>query len=238
MQLLKALAGAWTAWRTGRFPSSDSPDAALASRWITVQENERKRLSRELHDGIGQIVTALKMELSRVEPANEASADRLARARSYGDEALTTIRSISRLLRPTLLDDLGLEAALEWHTGEFSRRTGIRCRLEYEVPENSAWPEPVNTCIYRVTQEALNNCEKYAGATEILVRVEPGDSELRVTIADNGKGMETRSTLTPGLGILGMRERASMLGGDLRIESLDGRGTTVLLTVPAAALAL
>jgi signal transduction histidine kinase len=224
--------------RNDRPPSPDNGEAALSARLITVQEEERKRLSRELHDGIGQIITAMKMELSRIEPASEADTERLNRARAYADEALTTVRNISRLLRPTLLDDLGLEAALEWHAGEFVRRTGIRCKLEYNVPENSAWPEQVNTCIYRVIQEALNNCEKYAKATEVIVRLILSNTGLRVAIADNGQGMPPPEALTANLGILGMRERASMLGGDLQVESEDGRGTTVVLTVPATDLKL
>ena len=219
-------------------PTSDAADSALSSRLITVQEEERKRLSRELHDGIGQIITALKMELARVEPADAPSLERLERARAHADEALKTVRNISRLLRPTLLDDLGLQAALEWHVGEFSRRTGIRGGLEYAVGEYDRWPEQVNTCVYRIAQEALNNCEKYADATEVTVHVQQSRDGLRVTIADNGKGFRANENDTSQLGILGMRERASMLGGDLRVESGNGHGTTVLLTLPPAALDL
>lgn len=225
------------AWR-GRISEGETKtDSHFSAQLINVQEEERKRLSRELHDSVGQIITAMKMELARVQGQGEGDSLRLQRARSHADEALQEIRSVSRMLRPTLLDDLGLQATLEWHTAEFARRTGIQCRLHYGLPDAPELPESMNTCIYRVVQEALNNCEKHARAGEVSVSVARRTDDIQVQISDNGQGLG--QGLGPGkegagpLGILGMRERAHMLGGDLRLESSDGRGTSVTLTLPA-----
>ncbi len=237
-----SLAAAVLAWKTGRGAAvpaerGDFSDAEqLSARLITVQEEERTRLSRELHDGVGQTITALKMELARLAtPAAEGDAVRLERARAHADEALRTIRNASLLLRPTLLDDLGLDAALEWHAQDFRQRTGIQCELRYSLPDAQALPEAVRTCVYRTVQEALNNCEKHANAGHIRVDISADERGLRVSIADNGWGIQD-ATKSPRLGILGMRERASMLGGNLTVESNTGQGTRVTLFVPATAL--
>jgi len=220
-------------WRTRNAGPVGKTDPQFSAQLITVQEEERKRLSRELHDSVGQIITAMKMELARVQGHGEGDAVRLERARSHADEALQTIRNVSRMLRPTLLDDLGLQATLEWHTTEFARRTGIQCRLHYGLLDAPELPEAVNTCIYRVVQEALNNCEKHARASEVTVFLAQTPHEIQVQILDNGLGLGPGEEGTGRLGILGMRERAHMLGGHLRLESSDGRGTSVTLTLPA-----
>lgn len=205
----------------------------FSARLITVQEEERKHLSRELHDGVGQILTALKMELSRVRGAADGSdAVRLDRARSHADEALSSIRSASRLLRPTLLDDLGLEAALGWHVEDFMRRTGIQCELFFQLPSASPLPDEVNTCVYRTIQEALNNCEKHSGASSVTVTVSDAASGLWVSVADNGRGMKSGFAGEDHYGIRGMRERAHILGGKLHVESEVGKGVSVALSLP------
>jgi signal transduction histidine kinase len=223
-----AVLAVWAIWMSVPAPASTED---FAARLITVQEEERKRLSRELHDGVGQVITALKMELSRVEGSSEDQI-RLDRARSHADEALRSIRTVSRMLRPTLLDDLGLEAALQWHLEDFGRRTGIRAELSFELPVEDVLAETVNTCIYRTVQESLNNCEKHSGATLVRVTVSQENHGLVVSIADNGKGMKSASAAQDGNGIRGMRERAHILGGQLRVESNEGKGTTVNLNLP------
>lgn len=205
-------------------------DTNVPAQLIAVQEEERKRLSRELHDSVGQILTALKMELAQVKGRDDAEGERLERIRAFADDAIQTIRDVSLMLRPTLLDDLGLREALEWHTTEFLRRTGLRCRLQYGLADASELPEDVKICIYRVIQEALNNCEKHALASEVQISVAQGGGEIEVRVVDNGRGLGGRAG---GLGLLGMRERAHMLGGQLRLESNDGHGTSVTLTIPA-----
>jgi len=222
-----ALLAGWMAWHN--LPPA-RPQTDLSGRLMTVQEGERKRLSRDLHDGVGQIITALKMELSQVRGAGDGSDDdRLARARSHADEALSTIRNVSRMLRPTLLDDLGLEAALQWHVQDFGKRTGIACHLTYQLPGEDLLAEAVNTCIYRTVQEALNNCEKHSGATEVRVSVTENEQGWKVIVADNGRGFAESAPAGDRFGILGMRERAHMLGGSLQVESNIGQGTTVTL---------
>jgi signal transduction histidine kinase len=223
-----ACGAAWIVWR---FVPAVPSQGDFAARLITVQEEERKRLSRELHDGVGQVITALKMELSRVQGIDE-DATRLERARSHADEALQSIRTVSRMLRPTLLDDLGLEAALQWHLEDFSRRTGIRALLSFELPVEDVLSETVNTCIYRTVQESLNNCEKHSGATLVRVTVSQSDQGLSLTVADDGCGLKVTSVGEDHHGIRGMRERAHILGGQLRLESNEGIGTTVNLNLP------
>ena len=215
-------------------PSPPAPVAPnlFSGRLLSIQEEERKNLSRELHDGIGQTITALKMELSRVKSVEgSADAERLERSRRLAEEVLRTIRNICVLLRPTALDDLGLEAALRWHVEDFSRRTSIYCELACSLPNERALSETVKTCVYRVVQEALNNCEKHAAPTRILLTVKQTPETVDVSINDDGVGFHVGSAGL-GLGILGMRERASIVGGAFQIQSTPGTGTMVVLSVP------
>jgi signal transduction histidine kinase len=210
-----------------------SAENDFSARLITVQEEERKRLSRELHDGVGQIITALKMELSRVKgAADESDAVRLQRARAHADEALATIRNVSRLLRPTLLDDLGLEAALQWHVEDFGRRTGIHSELFYQLPSVGSLSDAVNTCVYRTVQEALNNCEKHSAARQVTVTVSDQPDGMWISVSDDGRGLRSGLGSQDQYGIRGMRERAHILGGKLQVESEVGKGTTVILNLP------
>jgi signal transduction histidine kinase len=211
----------------------------LSARLMVIQESERKRLSRELHDGIGQTLTALRMEISHLY-AMEASGEnqgqeRLQRARNLAEEAMRTVRDIALLLRPTVLDDLGLEPALRWQAEDFAARTSFRCIFRCSgIPENL--PEAVKTCVYRVVQESLNNCQKHASPTTVSVTIGLNDRVLTVAVEDDGYGFEMKANGTParsvGLGFLGMRERVAMLDGQLLIQSAPGRGTKVMLSLP------
>jgi len=212
----------------------------LSGKLLKVQEEERRRLSRELHDGIGQTLTALRMEIYQVQLLSVAAGfgeERLARARGLAEEALKTVKNISLLLRPPLLDDLGLEPALAWQADQFTRRTEIPCRFR-AIHLQELLPEDVKTCIFRVIQEALNNCEKHASPTQVAVSVEQTSDTLAICVEDDGAGFILNSHNAParryGLGILGMRERAVMLGGNLTIRSAPGKGTKLMLTVPIA----
>jgi signal transduction histidine kinase len=211
----------------------------LSARLLEIQEDERRRIARELHDEIGQTLTALRIEISRAQAAFKAGSasarDRLEEARALAEKTLKTVRDISLLLRPALLDDLGLAAALQWQSEDFSRRAGIPCRYSEEGLED-ALPDAHKTCVYRVVQEALNNCEKHSGAGEVRLTVRQSGRELRVEIGDDGHGFRPDSQGNPagvaGLGILGMRERAAMLGGTLEVETDPQRGTRVRLSLP------
>ena len=209
----------------------------LSARLMEVQEEERTRLSRELHDEIVQNLAVLKMEIIQAQSLSvrdpAAIREPLARARNLAETTVKSVRNISVLLRPSMLDDLGLGPALQWLTEEFTRRTGVSCDLTGEVSDSL--PDAVKTCVYRVTQEALRNCEKHSRATEVCVTVTEGKSELEVVIEDNGAGFPQTSARKPSsLGVLGMRERASGLGGKLQTANRAEGGAVVRLIVPLA----
>ncbi len=211
----------------------------LSARLLQVQEEEWSRLSRELHDEIGQTLTALRIEISgalaalRTEP--DAAEQRLEEARLLAERTVETVRNISLLLRPSLLDDLGLEPALQSLVEEFNRRGAIACDFAGEEPA-TALPDSHRTCIYRVVQEALTNCARHSQARNVTVRLWQSGGEIHVEIHDDGKGFPAGppggSKERTGLGILGMRERVAALGGVLAIESAPGSGTRVSAQLP------
>lgn len=211
----------------------------LSARLLEIQEDERRRISRELHDEIGQTLTALRIEISRAQAAWKAGSpavpDRLEEARSLAERTVQTVRDISLLLRPALLDDLGLAAALQYQAEDFGRRSGIPCLFTEEGLGDSL-PDTHKTCVYRVVQEALNNCEKHSGATRVRLAVRQKGGELAVEVEDNGRGLRAapqgRSSGEAGLGIVGMRERASRLDGVLEYEAVSGGGTRLRLLLP------
>jgi signal transduction histidine kinase len=209
---------------------------------VEVQETERRKFARDLHDDLGQRMTALKMELAAIDPGQDsANINRLNRAGELAAGILESIRDISSMLRPTILDDLGLKAALDWHVQKFSQRTDIPCTLLCSLQEPDDFPDLVRTCIYRVVQEALNNCEKHASATSIHIRVDRSDSlnmtgDVIVTIADNGRGFRPGAVTPDGSGLSGMKERVALLGGTFTIESSEGDGTAIVFTIPASRL--
>jgi signal transduction histidine kinase len=211
----------------------------LSARLLTIQEEERRRLSMELHDEVGQTLTALRLEISHAESiwrdAPPEVQERLERTRGLAEKTLQTVRDISLLLRPPLLDDLGLSEALQWQLEEFSRRTGIPVDFSEESLEDLL-PEPYKICAYRIVQEALHNCETHAEASTVRVCARQSALGLFVQIEDDGRGfvfnLEPAAIPAGGLGILGMQERAAMLGGSLEIDSVRGRGTRIALWLP------
>jgi signal transduction histidine kinase len=214
----------------------------LSARLLEIEEEDRRNLSRELHDEIGQALALLQIEISHAHgllPAQpEAARERLRRARQLAEQTVQTIRDISLLLRPALLDDLGLAPALQFQLEGFLRRSGITCEFtEDGVSEDL--PDSVKTCVYRVVQEALHNCEKHSGARNVRVRVRQAAEILTAEIEDDGCGFAPgEPAVAPGrrgLGLLGMRERASIAGGSLAIDSAPGRGARICLRIPLAA---
>ena len=209
----------------------------LSRRLEVVREDERTRIARELHDELGVRLTCLKMDLSRLRPImNDASRPKLEeKVLSMIEQVDTTIAAVQGLvaeLRPGVLDDLGLVAAIEWQCQDFERRTGIRCLVdssEEDIPLDSARA----TAAFRICQEALTNIVRHARAKEIRVHLEKLDRELLLEIHDDGQGILPENvTDARSLGLLGMRERAYAVGGTLRIVGLPGQGTTVTLRVP------
>jgi signal transduction histidine kinase len=211
---------------------------ALAARLESIREDERKRVAREIHDQLGQALTAIKIDLDslmRELPGGEGQPAKRAGAISrMVDETIRSVRRISTELRPGILDDLGLVATVEWAVEEFGTRTGTKCHLN--LPEEDVAVEPDRaTAIFRILQETLTNVARHAGATEVEVRLAMGDRSLTLEVHDNGKGiLEEKLYHSESLGILGMRERATLLGGELTISSLPGKGTTVRVRIPDA----
>jgi signal transduction histidine kinase len=209
----------------------------LSARLMDIQEEERTRLSRELHDEVVQNLAVLKIEVNRAAGAVPSDMPELKRslgeAKTLAESTMRSVRDISMLLRPSLLDDLGLEPALQAQSEEFARRTGTRCELDSRGLTDDL-PSTVKTCAYRVVQEALRNCEKHSHATCVTVRVVQERERLTMEITDNGVGFAPdygrRSPFH--LGVIGMRERAAALGGTLITNSSPNHGTVVRLEIP------
>lgn len=207
----------------------------LSARLLEIEEEGRRKLSRELHDEIGQTLALLQIEISNAQSLLSAPAallkSRLDRARELAERTVQTIRNISVLLRPALLDDLGLVPALQFQLEDFLRRSGIQCEfVEDGVADHL--PDSVKTCVYRVVQEALHNCEKHSGATKVRVSVRQFPECLVTEIEDDGCGFLMDARRRNGLGLLGIRERAANAGGTLVIDSAPGRGARIALRIP------
>ena len=217
---------------------------ALSAQLMSIQEIERARLSRELHDEIGQAMATLRLELARFESSVRDDLPdvhaRLTRARAIVDSTVKTTRNISLMLRPSLLDDLGLVAAVQWLAEDSARRTGIPSFVQGEH-ECSDLPVEVRTCAYRVAQEALHNAEKHAGAERIMISLERSADSLQIRVDDDGCGIEgeaiDRWKNGAHLGILGMRERVGALSGKFSIGPAPGGGTRVQAWLPLTATA-
>ena len=204
----------------------------LSKRLVDAEERERRAISRELHDEVGQSLSAMLLEVeSLTEMSNEKEGFRkgLQNIRMLAENSVNEVRNMALLLRPSMLDDLGLIAALEWQAREVSRRTGMFVET---VSENvsDALPDEHRTCVYRIVQEALNNCSKHAYATNVKVVVHQEANHLRVSIEDDGKGFDP--TRARGLGLIGMNERVSQLGGVFKVDSDPQRGTRLRVDLP------
>jgi PAS domain S-box-containing protein len=209
---------------------------ALGARLSEIREDERRDIARELHDQVGQALTALKLDLHWI--AAKVSADAEQRARttrmeSLLDETLETTRRISSTLRPAVLDDLGLSAALRWQAHEFAQRTGVSC--DVDAPPDAVVPPAVALTLFRILQEALTNVARHAAARRVTVSLALRDDAVTLVVSDDGKGLVAEVAAKPtSLGLLGMRERVLAIGGALTITGEPGRGTTVTATAPLA----
>ncbi|MBL8236565.1 MAG: sensor histidine kinase [Bryobacterales bacterium] len=210
----------------------------LSARLLEIQEQERRTLSQELHDEVGQTLTALRMEISQAIPvvADAGPRERLVRARQLAESTVQIVRDISLMLRPSLLDDLGLGPALQWQLERFSSRSGIQYRFA-GADAGEDLPDAVKTCVFRIAQEALNNCEKYARASLLRVVLRQAADRVSLEVEDDGVGfsLDLRGLPLRGTGILGMKERAHNLGGTLAVESSPGEGTRIALILPVQA---
>lgn len=207
----------------------------LGGRLQAVREEERRRIAREIHDELGQGLTAIKMSLSSLTRELPEEYRPLARAESIiklVDQTIASVRRISTELRPGILDDLGLVAAVEWAAEQFESMTGTTCLLELPADLVNIDPERA-TAVFRIFQETLTNIARHANASEVHVRLAREDGQLSLEVRDNGVGIrEEKLSGSASLGILGMRERAHLLGGQLTVSGSPARGTLVRLRIP------
>ena len=207
----------------------------LSARLVSAQEEERRNISRELHDEVGQSLSALLMEAgnaaARVSPDSTDIRRHVESIKRLAEASVQVIRNMSLLLRPSMLDDLGLVPALEWQAREVSKRTGLR--VQVTADENaSELPDEHKTCIYRVVQEALHNCARHAQARNVKVEVQQQAAQIVLSVEDDGRGFDARRVR--GLGLVGMEERVHHLRGALRVNSRPGSGTTIAVVLPLA----
>lgn len=209
----------------------------LGARLVAAQEEERRNLSRELHDEVGQAMSALLVELgslaSMLPPENAAAHHQLQRVKRLAEANVGVLRNLSLLLRPSMLDDLGLAPALQWQARETARRSGIKVKVDAEEGADDL-PDPLRTCIYRVVQEALHNSARHSKASHVRVTLRREERQVRVTVADDGIGFQAAEK---GMGILGMEERVRHLGGQFHIDSRPGSGTRISILLPLEARA-
>jgi signal transduction histidine kinase len=220
---------------------------ALSQRLVDSQETERRNLSRELHDEVGQTLTALRVQLGQVAPAQEASAEHLRLAAELAERSLRSVREMARGLRPAMLDDLGLASALTWLGRDFSRNTDLDVNVEIEGEtsldetsldetsrDETSLDETRRVCLYRIVQEALTNCVRHSGSGTARVVLHENPGEVVLTVQDNGKGFTQGDA--KGIGLLGMRERVKELNGEFGVISTPGSGTLIRVRLPKGRL--
>lgn len=220
-----------------RLRDSEGQLRALAAHLITVREEERAHIAREIHDELGQVLTGLKMDVAWLaqrlhDPTLLEKTDAM---RVLLEATVRTVRKISTGLRPEVLDEMGLVAAIGWQATEFQKRTGIRCHVSLPPPECDGFDRELSTAAFRIFQEILTNAARHSRASRVSVEVNRGDGQLLLDVRDNGVGMpEHRANDRISLGLLGMRERALRLGGSVHVSSKQGQGTSVSVAIPLA----
>jgi signal transduction histidine kinase len=220
-----------------RIEKSEEERRRLSAELVRAQEAERKHISRELHDEVGQTLTALGIEIGNIRrlrygPDSEFE-EHADAARDLAQGTLKTVREMAMGLRPSMLDDSGLVPALRWQVREFSKRTGVAVDLQTDGVLDGLG-EQVSTCIYRVVQEALTNCARHANAHNVRVVIHGKGNLLHLAIQDDGVGFDPLDE-TDGLGIVGIKERVQDLGGNVKITSEAQRGTLLLMEIPQPA---
>lgn len=209
----------------------------LSARLQSVREEERTRIAREIHDELGQQLTGIKMDLSwiykkiEVEQPKEIG-DKVTALLKLIDDTIKTVRKISTELRPGILDDLGLIAAIEWQCSEFEKRNGIKCTFTTGL-DDLDFGTNISTEVFRIVQETLTNIVRHSNATSVDIKMKLNEGTIMMEISDNGKGITVDEiNNTKSLGLLGMGERAKILGGKFSIKGKPGKGTAVTLQVP------
>jgi len=222
--------------KTERLRESEDKLRRLAAHLISIREEERTHIAREIHDELGQVLTGLKMEVGWLarrlkEPALLEKCDSMGK---LIDSSVQTVRKIATGLRPEMLDDMGLIAAVGWQSKEFQKRTGIRCRTK--LPPETKLDLDLSTTAFRIFQEILTNVARHARATRVDIELALTPEELRLQVQDNGVGIaDADRTGRKSLGLLGMQERALLFGGEVSITGAPGHGTQVNVILPLRA---
>ena len=208
----------------------------LSARLVEAQEDERRSISRELHDAVGQTLTGIRVELANLSrkirnQQMDGLDTQVDEIKEMLDDSVGVVRNMALLLRPSMLDDLGLVPALQWQAREVSKRTGVRVKVAAEAVSEDL-PEEHKTCIYRVVQEALHNCAQHSEARMVRVTVRQDPDRIWLAIQDDGKGFDTQ--MERGMGLLGIQERVSHLGGTFSVESQPGTGAILGIVLPLA----
>lgn len=210
----------------------------LSAELMNAYESERKRISQELHDELGQALTAIRINLTRLEkdlfPDFPASRKKVIETSMLVDETLAHVRELSHALRPTMLDELGLAPTLRWYVTRYAERLDIPVEFEVVGPEERL-PTEIETALYRIVQEALTNIAKHAQARHVRLRLSSRPAKVAILIEDDGVGFDARRKLTAdvtGIGLFGIRERAAALGGSLTIQTSPGQGTRLFVELP------
>jgi len=207
----------------------------LSSHLQNVREEERKHIAREIHDELGQQLTGIKMDLAMMKQDSisekKINDQSISEIMNMVDDAIKTVRKISSELRPSVIDDLGLLAALNWQSHEFEKRYGIPCSFTSSVKEYP-FEKGFVTGVFRIYQESLTNIARHANATEISSSLSEEDDHLNLSIKDNGVGFNQETIRKKSLGIIGMKERAIMFGGEFSIDSKEGQGTRITVRLP------
>ena len=209
----------------------------LSARLVQAQESERRSLARELHDEVGQALSAVLIELRNLSTGLPTKSEQqlsthVETIKDLVENTVRTVRNMSLLLRPSMLDDLGLIPALQWQAREVSRQTCMDVTVGTDIISDDL-PDEYKTCIYRVVQEALHNCSAHSNATAVRIKVQQEPARLVLSIRDNGKGFEVKQS--KGLGLLGIEERVAHLGGRCEIHSEPGSGTALAIELPFTA---
>ncbi len=222
-----------------RLRQSNEQLRALTAHLQSVREEERTRIARQVHDELGQALTGLKLDLSWLAgnlPKGSRTLQQKARALSACiDTTIQTVRRISTELRPGVLDNLGLVAAIEWQAQDFELRTGIRCSTTMMAAE-TIWDQDISTAFFRIFQETLTNIIHHAGASRVDVTLTLETDRLVLKVRDNGRGIsEAAIASAKSIGLAGMRERAALLAGEVLFAGIPGQGTTVTVRIPHSA---
>ncbi|HTS78467.1 MAG TPA: sensor histidine kinase [Bryobacteraceae bacterium] len=205
----------------------------VSFRLLESQELTARRFAHELHDELGGSLTAIRTNLSALQarlPGNGAERSRIDDCLRLVDESISNVRELSQLLRPTILDDFGLDAGIHWLVTRFSERTGIP--VEYKAEFKDRLPDETETHLFRIVQEALTNIARHSGATQASIHLRPEGGRVRLTIHDNGKGFPAKNAQHGGMGLSGMRARARSAGGELEIKSSPAGGVTIDVSAP------